>query len=274
VSVLVLGAEGMLGSVLMRWPETYGTTRRHTNNPHILAGIDITRFDDLRRALDWCAPEVVINCAGIVKSECGQHRPELVIATNSVAPHILAALTAPLGCRVIHVSTDCVFDGTRGARKESDPTDATDLYGQTKAAGELVGYDHCVTLRTSFIGRDPVHKRGLLEWLLEGKGRDAWAVGYTNAMWSGLSTHELARAIRVSVDDKNLKGGLYHVVGPLISKADLLQMLIDAYNLPCRLRLEGEPHIDRSLYGSKFTQATGYCAPSWATMAEELANVP
>jgi dTDP-4-dehydrorhamnose reductase len=268
VRILVLGAEGMLGSVLMRWPDAYGTTRRHSNNPHILAGIDITRFDDLIRALDWCAPEVVINCAGIVKSECDQNRPERVIATNSVAPHVLATLTAPLGCRVIHVSTDCVFDGTRGARKESDPTDATDLYGQTKAAGELVEYNHCVTLRTSFIGIDLVRKRGLLEWLLAGEGK---AVGYTNAMWSGLSTHELARAIRVAVDDKNLKGGLYHVAGPLISKADLLQVLIEAYKLPCRLQLEDEPRIDRSLYGSKFTQATGYCAPSWATMAEELA---
>lgn len=264
--ILVLGAEGMLGSVLMRWTESYGTTRRHSNNPHILAGIDITRFDDLRRAFDWCAPEVVINCAGIVKSECDQNRPERVIATNSIAPHVIAALTAPLGCRVIHVSTDCVFDGTVGNRTENDPTDAADLYGQTKAAGELIGYDHCVTLRTSFIGRDPVHKRGLLEWLLEGKGKDAWAVGYTNAMWSGLSTHELARVIRVVANERSLKG-LYHVAGPLISKADLLQILIDAYELPCRLQLENEPRIDRSLDGSKFAAATGYTSPGWVEMA-------
>lgn len=266
--VLVLGAEGMLGAALMRWPDAYGTTRRHLSNPHILAGIDVTRFDDLRRALDWCAPDVVINCAGVVKSECDRCRPERVIATNSIAPHVLAALTTSLGCRVIHVSTDCVFDGTRGARGESDPTDATDLYGQTKATGELVDYDHCVTLRTSFVGRDLVRKRGLLEWLL---AQTSEAVGYANAMWSGLSTHELARAIRAVVNDKNLKG-LYHVAGPLISKAELLQTLIEAYGLPCHLQLEDEPRIDRSLDSSRFRQATGYLAPSWPIMAKELAS--
>jgi dTDP-4-dehydrorhamnose reductase len=257
----------MLGSILLQGLECYGTTRRHSNNPHILSGIDVTRFDDLIRAFDWAAPEAVVNCTGIVKSECEHNAPDRVIAVNSVAPHVIAAIAAPLGCRVVHVSTDCVFDGTRGSRAETDEPDATDLYGQSKAAGELLDQGHCVTLRTSFIGRDHVRRRGLLEWLLAQKDE---VTGYTQAMWSGISANELARLIRrIVAPDVNLKG-LYHVSGPIISKADLLQVLFDAYKLPCRVRRVDQPYIDRSLDGSKFKRAIGYAPPGWAEMAKEL----
>ena len=266
--VLVLGAGGMIGSVLVKEFGFQGTTHAENSwSPQVLPNIDITDRNALHRALAWAKPEAVINCVGIVKSECDKHVSSRVTAVNGSAPHMLAELTAPLGCRVIHISTDCVFDGTRGPRTEDDIPDANDLYGQSKIAGELLDYPHCVTLRTSFIGRDYVHQRGLLEWLLDQKEE---AVGYTHAMWSGFSTHELARVIGSVLLNTNLRG-LYNVAGPLISKADLLQDLIDAYGLTCRVKRVDEPHIDRSLDGSRFSRATGYTPIDWPTMAKELA---
>ena len=271
--ILVLGAEGMLGSALMRaFPAARGTVRdifwfsdHHRTFPHV----DITIYDDLREAFDWAQPEVMINCTGIVKSACTEHNVQIVDATNAHAPHAIARLAATQECRVIHISTDCVFSGAQGGRKEEDPTDATDLYGISKAAGELTGYAHCVTLRTSFIGRDRKNRRGLLEWLLA-QSADTAVPGYANAMWSGLSTIELARVIGKVIETPSLSG-LYHVAGPVISKAKLLQVLALAFDLPRRIRLESEPRIDRTLNASKFEAATGYTPPTWHDIAEELA---
>jgi dTDP-4-dehydrorhamnose reductase len=258
----------MIGSTLMRsFPEFVGTTRADTGNERVLPEVDISRVEDLNKALDWAAPDAVVNCAGIVKSECDKHDASYIYAVNSSAPHTLARMTEGR-CRVVHISTDCVFDGAYGARTEEEAPDATDVYGRTKASGELVGYEHCVTLRTSFIGRDHVRRRGLLEWLLTQSDE---APGYSNMLWSGLSTYELARAIGLTLSRTDLRG-LYHVAGPLISKAELLRVLVAAYGLRCRVREVSEPRLDRSLNGSKFKNATDYLAPNWVEMAKELAG--
>lgn len=267
-SVLILGARGMLGSALIRGSADFLGTTHHdrSDDPRVLPGIDITCLTDLRRAFDWAKPQTVINCVGVVKSECDQHNPDYVRAVNGSAPHVLANLAASVGCRVIHVSTDCVFDGSRGARTENDTPDATDLYGQSKAVGELLNYEHCVTLRTSFIGTDRVHCRGLLEWLIAQER----ASGYSKMMWSGLSAIELARVIGMVLTTE--LSGLYHVAGPDISKSDLLRILIEAYGLSCQLNVVDGLNIDRTLNGSKFQHATGYAAPTWIDMAKELAR--
>ncbi len=264
---LVFGAEGMIGSVLMRTlPDVRGTTRRWSSDPRILPGIDIASPTDLSRAFEWASPQVVINCAGIVKSACDAQSFARIIAVNSQAPHDIAHTAGRRGCRVIQLSTDCVFSGARGDRTEEHIPDADDLYGKSKITGELVD-EHCVTLRTSFIGQDHLHRRGLLEWLL---ARPPGAVpGYTHALWSGLSTFELARVIGAVIENSSLSG-LYHVAGPTISKADLLEVLIEAYGLRCRVQREDDPQIDRTLNGSKFAQAMNYVPPTWDAMAKEL----
>lgn len=269
MSVLILGAQGILGSALMRAvPDARGATRGPSTDPRIIPNIDITNCGDVETAFALTGPDVVVNCAGIVKSECDKQATGRVCAVNLEAPHMLAKIAAKSGCRVVHISTDCVFDGSRGARVETDPPDATDLYGQSKAAGELTTYDHCLTIRTSFIGHDPTYRRGLLEWLLAQEGEIA---GYASMLWSGLSADELARVIAAYAIPSALSG-LYHVSGPVISKAELLDELIRAMDLLIHVRHASDPRIDRTLDGSKFQQATGYSAPSWSWMAQELAH--
>lgn len=275
--VLIFGAEGIAGAALMRlMPDALGTTRREAQTglgARLLGGIDIANRDDIERAFDWVSPSVVINCAGIVKSECDKHPESRVRAVNAIAPHEIADVASEEvgGCRVIHLSTDCVYDGSRGARMDGEPTDATDLYGKTKAQGELVFYPRCLTIRSSFIGADPTYRRGLLEWLRKEATEKSEVTGFTNMMWSGLSAAELARAIALAVAIPALSG-LYHVSGPVISKADLLSVLIEAHGLHCAVRRVDEPRIDRTLDDSRFRTATGYNPPTWAEMAKELAR--
>lgn len=282
MKTLVLGAEGMLGSVLLNMiPNAIGATRRTTSGPKMLAYVDIADPYSVREALKWSGASTVVNCAGIVKSECDKHSPERVLDVNANAPHTLAKITFDAGVYLIHISTDCVFNGTRvdGPYTEDSPTDAEDLYGRSKAAGELINYAHCATLRTSFIGRDRIYKRGLLEWLL---AQDQLEIsGYTRAFWSGLSTYELARAIRLAVRlnegyVRHAQGerlqGLYHVAGPTITKAALLRLLCAAFGLKRVVQDTDEPYINRALTGTKFNAETGYTPSSWAQMAKELVD--
>lgn len=259
--VLVFGADGMLGTALASHLEEVGMEVRRAS---LSRGVDITRPGDVARS--FFHVDVAINCAGIVKSECSNHDPQRVTTVNASAPHTMANVARKFGARLVHVSTDCVFSGRRGNYCESDPTDAEDLYGQTKAAGEIVNRLDCLTIRTSFIGRDPRRQRGLLEWLRQSS---AVVPGYTRALWSGLSAPELARAIALAIRTPDLSG-LYHVSGPPVSKADLLEVLVRELGLECRVeRVDGNA-IDRTLDGSRFNAATGYSPPDWVAMAKEL----
>lgn len=271
MSILILGAEGMLGSALMAsLPTALGTTRRPwelETSGRTMTGVDITHDNDLKRAFDWANPKTVINCAGVVKSECARHDSVGVTSINARAPRAIAEIARTRGARFVQVSTDCVFSGRHGNYRESDPTDAEDLYGQSKAAGEVIDRQDCLTIRTSFIGRDPRRRRGLLEWLLAHEG--GVVQGFTRAAWSGLSAPELARAIVLAIETPHLSG-LYHVSGAPISKADLLKVLVRELGLRCRVDLvDGDP-VDRTLNGSRFVDATGYAPPGWVEMAREL----
>jgi dTDP-4-dehydrorhamnose reductase len=256
MKALIFGTRGMLGSALAR--------HLHYLPARVCCPeVDITQLEDVDRTFRETNVDVAINCAGIVKSEC--HDQERAVAVNARAPHVLADIARKYKARLVHISTDGVFSGRSGNYRENDPTDAEDLYGRTKAAGEVTRRLDCLTIRTSFIGYDFRHRRGLLEWLRQSTGV---VPGYTRALWSGLSALELSKAITLAMT-KNLSG-LYHVSGPPISKADLLEVLVSELGLNCRIeRVPGEP-IDRTLDGSRFDDATGYRTPTWAAMAKEL----
>ena len=261
----------MLGSTMMRqFPQAFGTTRGGRHHERLLPRINIRSLDDISKAFDWATPDVVLNCAGIVKSECVHHPATVVSDINLKGPHRIAYRALSSGkCRVIHFSTDCVFSGAEGNYTEEYPADATDIYGSLKRHGELSIYANCVTLRASFIGRDPIRGRGLLEWLLAQSGPTV--PGHANAIWSGLSTTELARITAKVIDDTEMSG-LYHVAGPRISKFELLVLLTKAFNLPHLIEPQDEPRVDRSLDGSKIARRMNYSPPDWSTMAAELAE--
>lgn len=163
--VLVLGASGMLGSAALRVLaadpryDVWGTVRaddqkRFFVEPlrlRLMSGVDVLDVDALTSIVAQLRPEVVINCVGVVKQLATANDPLVVLPLNSILPHRLAKLCDLLEARVIHISTDCVFSGRRGGYRETDVSDAEDLYGKSKFIGELSGTAHALTLRTSMI---------------------------------------------------------------------------------------------------------------------------
>ena len=281
---LVLGAAGMLGHRVWRelseCSEAYAAVRRPFrdyaglgwfDSDVVIDRIDVLLDDHLQRAFETARPDVVVNAVGIVKQRADAGDAVQSIGVNALLPHKLAALCARTGSRLIHLSTDCVFAGTRGNYTEADLPDARDLYGRSKLLGEVDAPD-CVTLRTSMIGREIGAARGLVEWFIAQRGKEVR--GFTRARFSGLSTAELSRVIRrVALEHPDLRG-VWHVAGEQISKHDLLSLLNDALGLGTTISADDSFVCDRTLDATRFMNATGYRPPTWAQMVAELAADP
>ena len=273
MKVLVIGANGMIGSTVLRvmsekkeW-QVSGTVRNGDAKrffsasiaERIVEGVDVEHPDALAKVLDVLRPDVVINCAGLTKHKPEAEDPLVSIPINTLMPHRLAGLCKLAGARLIHVSTDCVFSGERGNYTEEDFADARDVYGKSKALGEVT-YPHTVTLRTSTIGHEFETKYGLLEWFLSQEGR---CKGYSRAVFSGLPTVVFAQVVRDVVIPNPELSGLYHVAAQPINKFDLLKLIADVYGKSIDIVPDDKLVIDRSLDAKRFQSATGYIAPEW-----------
>jgi len=204
-------------------------------------------------------PDVVINCAGIIKQLKNALDPLPVISINAYYPHKLAKLCSLLDARLIHISTDCVFSGRKGGYKEEDECDASDLYGLSKNIGE-VKYDNCLTIRTSMIGHELNSSNSLVDWFLHQEGQ---VNGYSKAIFSGLPTVELANVINSYILPDSDLHGLYHVSAEQISKFDLLNLVSKIYNKKITIINDENVVINRSLDSAKFKKITGYVPPDW-----------
>jgi dTDP-4-dehydrorhamnose reductase len=280
MKVLVLGGSGMLGhkataELAGRFP-TVVTSRAPlpalvTGPAHNVAGVDATSFDAVRRVIEEQRPAAVLNCIGIIKQAAAATMPIPSIEINALFPHRVAEVCRSIGTRLIHISTDCVFSGRKGMYREEDFPDAGDLYGRTKLLGEVAG-EGSLTLRTSIIGRELAGASGLIEWFLSNRGGEV--AGYSEAVFSGLTTAELSRVIAHVIEQHPDLTGVYHVSAEPISKLRLLELANAAFGANVRISPSSELRIDRSLDSSRFRAATGWSPPTWETMIREMAADP
>lgn len=256
--------------------EVYGTVR--TSRPpaglftdqeieRIRPCVDADNFDTVIRSFASIQPGIVINCIGLIKQLPTASDPLSAITINSQLPHRISMVCRTAGARLIHISTDCVFDGVRGNYIEQDHSNATDLYGRTKFLGEVHYPPHCLTLRTSIIGHEFKGKLSLVEWFLAQKGT---AKGFTKAVFSGLTTVEMARVLETHVIPNPSLTGLYHLSGSPVSKHDLISLIAKVYEKDIEIQQDSKTVIDRSLNSDRFRNATGYQPPSWPDMIEAM----
>lgn len=232
----------------------------------VYSNIDAQQTESLVKVLAAVKPNILVNCIGIIKQVPEAKDPFTAIAVNALLPHRIALLCAAAGTRMIHISTDCVFNGEKGGYTEQDAANADDLYGRTKYLGE-VAYPHCITLRTSIIGHELKGKHGLLEWFLEQKET---VRGFRKAIYSGFPTIELSRIIRDYIIPRPELTGLYHLSADPISKYDLLQLINAQYKTNIVIEPEDSTRIDRSLDSTAFCSLTGYKPPAWPELIHAM----
>jgi len=280
--LLILGGSGMLGHQLWRGlhaqHDTWVTLRRPVADfavHNLFDEAKAIQFDDitddtaLERALGQAKPEAVINCVGLIKQRDEASDEALTLRVNAEFPHRLAKRCGEAGARLIHFSTDCIFAGTKGNYTESDPSDAADLYGQSKHQGEVADA-HSVTLRTSVIGHELGTNLALLDWFLSQRGQAI--SGFTKAIYSGFTTLEMARIVDRILTQHPALSGVWHVASEPISKFALLQLCREKLGWEGIIEPNDEFVCDRSLNADRFNQATGYTPPSWEAMISELAQ--
>lgn len=278
--ILVVGGGGMFGHQLCQiwrdrhevWATVRGSASGGAGNlasTRVLAGVDVRRLESVTDAIARVRPDAIVNAVGIVKQRPAAKEFVPSIEVNALFPHHLARITAEAGARMVHLSTDCVFSGRKGSYVESDPPDPVDLYGRTKLLGEVSEAPNCLTLRTSIIGLELSTREGLVEWFLAQRGT---VRGFRRAIYSGLTTAEMARAIdHILLHDRDLSG-VWHLASEPIDKHALLSGLL-ARLRPREVEIVPDDAFvcDRSLDGSALRARSAYRVSSWDVMLDELA---
>jgi dTDP-4-dehydrorhamnose reductase len=279
--ILVLGGNGMLGhraaTLLSQNHEVTATLRRPDPVAEAIAprarfvtGVTAEDPGSVAGVMADVAPAAVVNCIGIVKQKADARDELSSIRVNALFPHEVARLCTSAGVRFVHVSTDCVFTGSKGCYSEEDMPDADDVYGRTKLLGEVTDVPGAVTVRTSMVGWEIRHPTGLLEWFASRRGSEC--DGYTKAVFSGLATSDLVDVIDRLCTEWTDLDGLWHVSTAPISKFDLLSALDGELGWDIRITPRDKPAIDRSLDNTRFRRRTGWEPRPWAETAKRLAE--
>jgi len=238
--LVVLGGTGMAGNVAVTYLDESGYDVYYTavDAPDTAKSkaIDATDTFALSAWLEAVRPDVIFNCMGVLMKD-SDARPDISIFLNSYIPRFLEFKYKETSTKIIHISTDCVFSGSRGGYLETDVPDGETVYDRTKALGEIIN-NKDLTFRMSIVGPDRnAGGVGLFNWFMSQRGNIR---GFTKAMWTGVTTIELARAVDAAV--RQDLTGLYHLVPEKpISKYDLLVLFRDVFG---RSDIDIEPFDD------------------------------
>lgn len=228
--VLLFGATGMAGHVAYyyllskgRYEITDVVFRTPLTGNSIV--VDVTNRDAVAEVVRRVRPEIILNCVGVLIKGSKEH-PDNAILINAYFPHLLKKLADEVDAKLIHISTDCVFSGKRGNYTEGDFRDADDVYGRSKALGEVIN-DKDLTIRTSIIGPElKSNGEGLFHWFMTQHGK---INGFKTAVWGGVTTLELAKAIDCAIIQN--KTGLIQLSNGIgITKYDLLNLFKDIWH--------------------------------------------
>lgn len=267
-SYLIFGVNGMAGHVVAQYlmeqgHTVYGFARQQGVVCDTFVG-DARKQEDIGKALRQAKYDYVVNCIGVLNRAISDHLVD-GIYLNSVLPHYLSEQLRDTETKLIHVSSDCVFEGTKGNYREEDRPDADDYYGRSKALGEVID-GKALTLRTSIVGPElKENGTGLFHWFMTQRED---AQGYQRVIWSGVTTLQLAKAIEQDIEKP--RTGLYHLVNnDTICKYDLLEL----FNRYCRkkpIKIQSNTSVvsDRTLQNTK--GAEGYAVPSYEQMVRSM----
>lgn len=270
MNVLVLGASGMAGHVITTTLREEGHTvtalaghNKFTDDTIILDLLDKQALDAFLNQNNF---DVVINAVGLLIKQ-SEARKDLASYLNGFLPHYLEQRFAESKTKLIHLSTDCVFSGAHGPYQENSPYDGESFYDRSKALGEVINSKD-LTFRMSIIGPDiSPNGEGLFNWFEKQKGT---IFGYPNAMWNGITTIELAKAILAAITQDLT--GLYHLVPQeeTISKLDLLRLFKQVFvRDDISIELKDAPvTTDKTLRNTRTD--FDYVVPNYPTMVAEM----
>ena len=251
VKILILGSTGMLGNEVTKYflrNNKYEVVTTYRDESLKFPGASI-KFDVLNDSLDKLSNDVdyVINCIGIIKPFMKESKLN-AIKINSVFPNELARWCNKNNIKLIHITTDCVYSGSKGKYIESDLHDALDDYGKSKSLGECS--NEAMVIRTSIIGEE-IHKdASLVSWAKSQKGKEV--EGYSTHFWNGITTKEFAKVCAKIIQNDWYEKGIFHIFAKDdVTKYDMLKYFDEKYNLNLTIKKTMPDKIDRTLRSEK-----------------------
>ncbi|KKI93657.1 dTDP-4-dehydrorhamnose reductase [Bacillus sp. SA1-12] len=268
MKLLILGGKGMAGHVIVDYFKQKGQhdvfyTSRDQNDKDSLY-LDVTDIKKLEDIIELINPDIIINGIGIL-NEAATNHPVLAFQVNSLLPHQLVKLVERRNGKLIHISTDCVFSGTKGDYTEFDNPDGTSIYAQSKRWGEIISDKH-LTIRTSIIGPELKEDGiGLFLWFMNQTGE---IKGYQKVLWNGVTTLELAKAIDAMIEHNVT--GLYNLgAEEKISKYSLLKLIQKVFKKDdVIITPDDKIVLDRTIKSTRTD--FHYQLPSYEEMIKEL----
>lgn len=265
---MVLGSTGMAGHMISNYLQEKGHTifrlSRSEKDSAYSQAIDVTNIEALDSCFNRWKCDAIVNCIGLLQKSC-EDSPDMAVLINSYLPHYLERKYKNSTTKIIHLSTDCVFSGIQGNYKESDFPDGQTMYDRTKALGEIIN-NKDITFRMSIVGPDiDKNGTGLFNWFMKQKGV---VYGYQNAMWNGITTLELAKAID-SVLTSPITGLYQLVPAQRISKFDLLCLFKEIFVKKDVEILSNIEFISNKTLVNTRTDFT-FCVSDYRTQVEEM----
>lgn len=272
IKVLVLGSTGLIGHQVYNYLKVNSdyelsniSYRKKLQDDTIL--LDIRNEKKFLNHIEDIKPDIIINCIGVLINGANKD-PENAIFINAYMPHRLMRLADTINAKLIHISTDCVFSGEKiEPYIETDEKDGKDTYARAKGLGEIINENH-LTLRTSVVGPE-LKKDGeeLFHWFMNQKGT---INGFTKAIWSGVTTLELAKATKWAIENKIT--GLYHITNnEPISKYDLLNLFKKHTHKNITINKMDGKIVNKNFIDTR--NEINYLLPSYDKMIEEVSKL-
>jgi dTDP-4-dehydrorhamnose reductase len=241
--LLITGASGLLGShlILEAMDDIEIIAVSHSS---VMAGdflqnvrMDLLQPEATDQLLEQFSPDWVVNCAALTDVDACEQDPGRARALNRDMPEKLARASAARNVKLVHISTDAVFDGKAGNYTEDALPQPVNEYGRSKLEGErmvLSADPHALVLRTNFFGWSPGKKSSLFEWFYRGLKAGELRPGFCDVFVSLLSATYLAELI-LRLLHTDLKG-LYHLASSdCVSKYDFGRLIAEVFSLPADL---------------------------------------
>ncbi|MGC8558778.1 MAG: SDR family oxidoreductase [Nitrososphaeria archaeon] len=225
MKTLIFGGSGQLGSQLLKFfPDAIYTYRDKTGGG---IKVDFSSYIQIEDIILKSMPEVVINTVAVTDVDLCERDREYAYSVNAEAVKHIARATRAIKAYLVHISTDYVFDGSKGLYSELDIPNPINYYGLTKLLGEAyaLSYDYSLVIRTSGVFLNKGFPSFVVKQLKEGKTVNAF-----KGFYSPISAFKLAESIAELV--KMRETGILNVAGDRVSRYEFAMKIAEIYNLP------------------------------------------
>ena len=288
--MFITGVSGLLGlNIAVALKERYELSGCYCTHPVALDRVralklDLTSFENTYRTLGQVRPDIIIHTAALTNVDACEADPQLAYQLNVGATLNIAKIANKLDAKLVHISTDQLFDGLGPWEKEEHTPSPLNVYGSTKLQAEEAVLKSCpdaLVIRTNFYGWGTHLRTSFSDWILRDLRENHEITMFNDVFFTPILTDDLTNLI---IELQNsAASGIYHIAGrERLSKFDFALKLADTFNYPTGkiipASVEGFPFKakrpkDMSLSSSKTEVLLGVRMPSVEEGLERLKNL-